>query len=66
MASPLFTDSEWTFQSLDRVFKAIEDIAVNELKLQVYPNQVEIISTEQMASIAVDMAVQRYSEYAGK
>ena len=33
MASPLFTDSEWTFQSLDRVFKAIEDIAVNELKL---------------------------------
>jgi stage V sporulation protein R len=48
MTSPLFTDSEWTFQSLDRVFKAIEDIAVNELKLQVYPNQVEIISTEQM------------------
>ncbi len=48
MTSPLFTDSEWSFQSLDRVFKAIEDIAVNELKLQVYPNQVEIISTEQM------------------
>jgi stage V sporulation protein R len=48
MTTPLFTDSEWTFQSLDRVFKAIEDIAVNELKLNVYPNQVEIISTEQM------------------
>ena len=48
MTSPLFTNSEWSFQSLDRVFKAIEDIAVNELKLQVYPNQVEIISTEQM------------------
>jgi spore cortex formation protein SpoVR/YcgB (stage V sporulation) len=48
MTTPLFADSEWTFQSLDRVFKAIEEIAVNELKLNVYPNQVEIISTEQM------------------
>jgi spore cortex formation protein SpoVR/YcgB (stage V sporulation) len=48
MTTPLFNDSEWTFQSLDRVFKAIEDIAVNDLKLNVYPNQVEIISTEQM------------------
>jgi len=24
MTTPLFTESEWTFQSLDRVFKAIE------------------------------------------
>ena len=48
MASPLFTESEWNFQSLDRVFKAIEEIAINELQLNVYPNQVEIISTEQM------------------
>ena len=48
MTSPLFTEAEWNFQSLDRVFKAIEDIAINELQLNVYPNQVEIISTEQM------------------
>jgi stage V sporulation protein R len=48
MASPLFTESEWTFETLDRVFKAVEDIALNELKLSIYPNQIEIISTEQM------------------
>src|ERR1700741_1419664 len=48
MTVPLFNDSEWTFGGLDRVFKTIEEIALGELELEVYPNQVEIISTEQM------------------
>jgi stage V sporulation protein R len=48
MASPLFSESEWSFQALDRVFKAVEDIALGELELSIYPNQIEIISTEQM------------------
>jgi stage V sporulation protein R len=46
--APLFTDSAWDFAGLDRVLKAVEDIALGELKLDVYPNQIEIISTEQM------------------
>jgi stage V sporulation protein R len=46
--TPLYTESEWTFETLDRVFKALEDMALNDLKLDVYPNQIEIISTEQM------------------
>src|SRR5882724_12671538 len=48
MNSPLFTESEWTFASLDRILKAVEEIAVGELGLDVYQNQIEIISTEQM------------------
>jgi spore cortex formation protein SpoVR/YcgB (stage V sporulation) len=48
MSAPLFTESEWTFASLDRVLKAVEEVAVGELGLDVYPNQIEIISTEQM------------------
>ncbi|MEL7486533.1 MAG: SpoVR family protein [Pseudomonadota bacterium] len=44
----LFDDAEWTFDRLKRAFDAIEDIALNDLKLDVYPNQVEIISSEQM------------------
>lgn len=48
MSKLLFTESEWDFSALDRTFKAIEDIALNDLKLDVYPNQAEIISTEQM------------------
>ena len=48
MTVPLFNESEWTFGALDRVFKAVEEIALGEMGLDVYPNQVEIISTEQM------------------
>jgi spore cortex formation protein SpoVR/YcgB (stage V sporulation)/intein/homing endonuclease len=48
MAEFLWTDSEWTFVKLDRVYKAIEEIAKEELGLDVYPNQIEIITSEQM------------------
>ncbi|MEM9169002.1 MAG: SpoVR family protein [Pseudomonadota bacterium] len=44
----LYDDSEWTFARLKTAFDAIEEIALNDLKLDVYPNQVEIISSEQM------------------
>lgn len=45
---PIFTDADWDFGTLDRAFEAIEDIAKNDLGLDTYPNQIEIISTEQM------------------
>jgi spore cortex formation protein SpoVR/YcgB (stage V sporulation) len=48
MSGLLFTEAEWDFATLDRTYKAIEEIALNDLKLDVYPNQIEIISTEQM------------------
>ncbi len=44
----LFKDAEWDFTMLDRVFDAVEEIALNDLGLETYPNQVEIISSEQM------------------
>jgi spore cortex formation protein SpoVR/YcgB (stage V sporulation) len=44
----LFNEAEWDFAALDRAYKAIEEIALNDLKLDVYPNQVEVISAEQM------------------
>jgi spore cortex formation protein SpoVR/YcgB (stage V sporulation) len=46
--TPLFTESEWTFAALDKVYNALEELAREELKLDTYPNQIEIISTEQM------------------
>jgi len=48
VTAPLFTEPEWSFDSLDRVLKAVEEIAIQDLKLDIYPNQIEIISTEQM------------------
>ena len=45
---PLFETSEWDFDSLKRAYDAIEEIALGDLGLDIYPNQIEIISTEQM------------------
>lgn len=44
----LFTRAEWDFETIQRTYDAIEDIALNDLGLNVYPNQIEIISSEQM------------------
>ncbi|MCZ6786023.1 MAG: SpoVR family protein [Planctomycetota bacterium] len=44
----LFEDSEWTFETIERTYAAIEEIALEDLGLDIYPNQIEIISSEQM------------------
>src|SRR6202521_2938167 len=53
----LFTEPEWDFSALDRVYRALEDIALNELKLDVYPNQIEVISSEQMLDAYSSLAM---------
>ena len=47
-ARPLFEGADWEFSTVQRVHDAIEKIAVEELGLDVYPNQIEVIGTEQM------------------
>jgi len=44
----LYETGEWTFDTLKRTYDAIEDIAIRELGLDPYPNQIEMISAEQM------------------
>ncbi len=44
----LFEGGDWDFDTLRRTHDAVEDIAVNELGFDLYPNQVEVISSEQM------------------
>ncbi|TIT50085.1 MAG: SpoVR family protein, partial [Mesorhizobium sp.] len=44
----LFSGSDWDFTKLSRVYDAIEAIAVEELHLDIYPVQMEIISSQQM------------------
>ena len=48
MSQLLFDTGEWTFDTLKRTYDAIEDVAVREMGLDPYPNQVELISSEQM------------------
>jgi spore cortex formation protein SpoVR/YcgB (stage V sporulation) len=45
---PLFDQAEWDFPTLQRAYDAIAEIACNDLGLNVYPNQIEVISSEQM------------------
>ncbi len=47
-AKLLFDSSDWTFDRLRAAYDAIEDVALNDLGLDIYPNQIEIISSEQM------------------
>jgi len=44
----LFETADWDFDKLRRTFDAVSDIALNEFGLNVYPNQIEVITAEQM------------------
>lgn len=44
---PISTSSEWTFDLIDRYDQAIGEVA-QQMGLDTYPNQIEIISSEQM------------------
>ena len=44
----LFSGTEWDFTTIRRIHDAIEVIAREDLGLDIYPNQIEIITTEQM------------------
>lgn len=45
---PLFEGTDWNFQSIQRIHAAVEKIALEELGLDVYPNRIEVITSEQM------------------
>lgn len=45
---PLFTEVDWDFDTLNRTYDALEEVAQTDLELDFYPNQIEIISSEQM------------------
>lgn len=68
MADYLWTGTEWSFPLLEKTYKAIEEIALNELGLDVYPNDIEIITSEQMvdAYSAVGMPINYHHWSFGK
>ncbi len=47
----LYTGTDWTFPILKNCFSEIERIAHEELKLDTYPNRIEIITSEQMLDV---------------
>lgn len=48
MREPLFTGTDWSYDTIQRIHDAVSDIAIGEMGLEIYPNQIEVITTEQM------------------
>ncbi|WP_424629472.1 SpoVR family protein [Bradyrhizobium sp. SYSU BS000235] len=47
-AGRLYQGADWDFQTLQRIHDACEDVAKSDLGLDTYPNQIEVITAEQM------------------
>ncbi len=47
----LFAGPDWDFAALRRSYKAIERVAEDELRLEVFPNRIEVITAEQMLDV---------------
>lgn len=62
---PLFEGSDWDFDLIRRIHDAVERIALGEMKLDIYPNQIEVITVEQMldayASIGMPLFYKHWS-----
>jgi spore cortex formation protein SpoVR/YcgB (stage V sporulation) len=47
----LYDGTDWDFRTLQRSYDAIERIGCEELGLEVYPNRIEVITSEQMLDV---------------
>jgi len=48
MSDLLYQGGDWSYDTIQRVYAEVEKIAVGELGLEVYPNRIEVITSEQM------------------
>ena len=64
-ATALYDGPEWDYEKLRKAFAAVEEIAVNDLGLETYPTQVEVITSEQMldayASVGLPLMYRHWS-----
>src|SRR5437899_461440 len=65
-AARLFEGAEWDFAKLQRIHDACEEIARSELGLDIYPNQIEVITAEQMLDAAHALMSHGIDRYPGK
>src|SRR6201986_5427330 len=59
----LFENADWDFATIQRINDAVEEIAIGELGLNVYPNQIEVISTEQMLDAYSSIGMPLFSKH---
>jgi stage V sporulation protein R len=56
---PLFKGAEWDFEVVKKTYDAIEKIGVGEMGLDIYPNQIEVITAEQMLDAYASIGMPR-------
>jgi len=65
MSKLITTESEWSFEIIEQYYNELERIARDKFGLSYYPNQLEVISSEQMldayASVAMPIMYQHWS-----
>ena len=59
----LFSGREWDFDTIQRVYDAIAVIAQKELGLDTFPNQIEIITAEQMLDAYASIGMPLYYKH---
>src|SRR5919204_654811 len=61
----LFDGTDWDFQTIQRIHDAVEQVAIGQFGLDIYPNQIEVITAEQMldayASIGMPLFYRHWS-----
>ncbi|MBV9563017.1 MAG: SpoVR family protein [Bradyrhizobium sp.] len=65
MSELLYHGADWDFVTLQRIHDTCEEVAKSELGLDVYPNQIEVITAEQMldayASVGMPLFYKHWS-----
>ncbi len=61
----LFEGPDWTFEKIAAAYDAMAPVALEDLRLEIYPNQIEVISSEQMldaySSVGMPLMYQHWS-----
>lgn len=60
---PIATESDWNYERIEQYYSEIERIAETQFKLNCYPNQIEIISSEQMLEAYATHALPLYYDH---
>ncbi len=61
--SLLFDGPEWDFDTVQRVYDACGEIGVGEMGLDIYPNQIEVITSEQMLDAYASIGMPLYYKH---
>lgn len=56
---PLFEGSDWNFDLVKKAYDACEEIGLGELGLDIYPNVIEVITSEQMLDAYASIGLPR-------